>query len=165
MSILKPVSLAASRAFWPSLPMARESWSSGTTTRQLLPSGRGSTLITSAGERAAAMYSAGSSEYLIMSIFSPLSSSTMVFTRWPRGPTQAPMGSTLGSADQTASLVREPASRATDLISTVPSKISGTSSSKRRFTRPGWVREMRTWGPLVALRTSTMYTFSRWPST
>ena len=37
------------------------------------------------------------------------------------GPTQAPMGSTLGSADQTASLVREPASRAMDLTSTVPS--------------------------------------------
>ena len=45
----------------------------------------------------------------------------MVFTRCPRGPTQAPMGSTLGSADQTASLVREPASREMDLISTVPS--------------------------------------------
>jgi hypothetical protein len=26
MSIRQPVSLAASRAFWPSLPMARESW-------------------------------------------------------------------------------------------------------------------------------------------
>ena len=47
------------------------------------------------------MYSAGSSEYLMMSIFSPFSSSTMVFTRCPLGPTQAPMGSTLGSADQT----------------------------------------------------------------
>ena len=40
MSILYPVSLAARRAFCPSLPMARESWSSGTTTRQLLPSSR-----------------------------------------------------------------------------------------------------------------------------
>ena len=77
--------------------------------------------MTSAGERAAATYSAGSSEYLMMSTFSPLSSSTMLFTRWPRGPTQAPMGSTLGSADQTASLVRLPASRAMDLTSTVPS--------------------------------------------
>ena len=121
ISIFQPVSLAASRAFWPSLPMARESWSSGTTTRQLLPSGSSSTERTSAGDRAAAIYSAGSSDHLIMSIFSPFSSSTMVLTRWPRGPTQAPMGSTLGSADQTASLVREPASRATDLTSTVPS--------------------------------------------
>ena len=101
--------------------MARDSWSSGTTTRQLLPSGSSSTLTTSAGDRAAAMYWVGSSEKRMMSIFSPLSSSTMVFTRWPLGPTQAPMGSTLGSADHTASLVREPASRATDLISTVPS--------------------------------------------
>ena len=101
--------------------MARESWSSGTTTRQLLPSSRVSTLMTSAGDRAAATYSAGSSENLMMSTFSPLSSSTMLFTRWPRGPTQAPMGSTLESADQTASLVRLPASRAMDLTSTVPS--------------------------------------------
>ena len=29
----QPVSLAARRAFWPSLPMARDSWKSGTTTR------------------------------------------------------------------------------------------------------------------------------------
>ena len=121
MSIFQPVSLAASRAFCPSLPMARESWSSGTTTRQALPSSRTATLTTSAGDRAAAMYSAGSSDHLMISTFSPLSSSTMLLTRWPRGPTQAPMGSTSGSADQTASLVRLPASRAMDLTSTVPS--------------------------------------------
>ena len=101
--------------------MARESWSSGTTTRQLLPSSRVVTLITSAGDRAAAIYSAGSSLYLMMSTFSPANSYTMLLTRWPRGPTQAPMASTSGSADQTASLVREPASRAMDLTSTVPS--------------------------------------------
>ena len=121
MSIFQPVSLAARRAFWPSLPMARESWSSGTTTRQLLPSSWMSTLTTSAGDRAAAIYWAGSSDHLMMSTFSPLSSLTMLFTRWPRGPTQAPMASTSGSADQTASLVRLPASRAMDLTSTVPS--------------------------------------------
>ena len=33
--------------------------------------------------------------------------------------------------------------------------ISGTSFSKRRLTRPGWVREIRIWGPLVERRTST----------
>ena len=51
--------------------------------------------------------------------------------------------------------VRLPASRAMDLISTVPSKISGTSSSNRRLTRPGCVRLMSTCGPRVLLRTST----------
>ena len=45
----------------------------------------------------------------------------MLLTRWPPGPTQAPMGSTFSSADQTAILVRLPASRAMDLTSTVPS--------------------------------------------
>ena len=34
-----------------------------------------------------------------------------------------------------------------------------------RFTRPGWVREMSTWGPRVLRRTSTTYTFTCWPST
>ena len=37
----------------------------------------------------------------VRSIFSPLSSSTMEATRWPLGPTQAPMGSTFSSRDQT----------------------------------------------------------------
>ena len=121
MSILYPVSRAASRAFCPSLPIARDNWSSGTTTRQLLPSPSSVTLSTSAGASAAATYSAGSSLHLMMSTFSPRSSSTMAFTRWPRGPTQAPMGSTLGSSLHTASLVRLPASRAMDMTSTVPS--------------------------------------------
>ena len=41
-----------------------------------------------------------------MSIFSPRSSLTTMRTRAPRAPTQAPTGSTLGSFDQTAILVR-----------------------------------------------------------
>ena len=86
----------------------------------MLPS-RGRTERTSAGERAAATYWAGSSLYLIMSIFSLPSSATTLFTRAPLGPTQAPMGSTFSSADQTASLERLPASRAMERISTVPS--------------------------------------------
>ena len=68
-------------------------------------------------------------------------------TRPPRGPTQAPMGSTSGAVLHTAILVREPASRAMDMISTVPSAISGTSSSNSLFTSTGWVRLMSTWGP------------------
>ena len=101
--------------------MARESWSSGTTTRQLLPGSSSTTLITSAGARAAATYWPGSSDHLMMSTFSPRSSSTTAFTRWPRGPTQAPMGSTFSSSLHTASLVRLPASRAMDMTCTVPS--------------------------------------------
>ena len=79
----------------------------------------------------------------------------MAATRWPLGPTQAPMGSTFSSRDQTAIFVRLPASRAMERTSTEPSKISGTSNSKSRFTRPGWVREISTWGPRVEWRTST----------
>ena len=90
-----------------------------------------------------------------MSIFSPFSSLTMAATRPPFGPTQAPMGSTFSSVDQTAILVREPASRAMDCTVTVPSAISGTSSSNRRFTRPGWVRDSMIWGPFPPRRTST----------
>ena len=91
-----------------------------------------------------------------MSIFSPRSSLTTMRTRAPRAPTQAPTGSTLGSLDQTAILVRWPGSRAQALISTMPSAISGTSSSKRRLMRPGWVRLTTICGPLAVLRTSTM---------
>ena len=57
-----------------------------------------------------------------MSIFSPPSSSTTLATRPPFGPTHAPIGSITGSSAQTAIFVRLPASRAMDLISTVPSK-------------------------------------------
>ena len=57
-----------------------------------------------------------------MSIFSPPSSLTMSETRVPRVPMQAPTASTSGLWDITAIFVLEPASRATALISTVPSK-------------------------------------------
>ena len=67
----------------------------------------------------------------------------------------------LASFDQTAILVRCPGSRAHALISTTPSLISGTSISKRRLMRPGWVRLTTIWGPLAVLRTSMMYAFSR----
>ena len=55
-----------------------------------------------------------------MSTFSPRSSLVTMRTRAPRAPTQAPTGSTLGSFDQTAILVRCPGSRAAALISTTP---------------------------------------------
>ena len=55
MSIFQPVSFAARRAFWPSLPMARENWFSGTRARTSLPTSSTTvTEVTRAGERALA---------------------------------------------------------------------------------------------------------------
>ena len=102
------------------------------------------------------MSSTGSSEKGTTSTRSPRSSLVTMRTREPRAPTQAPTGSTLGSLDHTAILVRCPGSRAAALISTTPEEISGTSSSNSRLIRPGWVRLTTIWGPLVVLRTSTM---------
>lgn len=68
---------------------------------------------------------------------------------------QAPTGSTFSSLLQTAILVRSPASREMALTSTVPSKISGTSISNIRLTRPGWVRLIMIFGPLSVTATST----------
>ena len=147
MSMRQPVSLAAKRAFCPSLPMARQSWLSGTTTRQAFSFSATKTLSTCAGLSALAINSAGSGDHLMMSLFSFFSSATTFSTRLPRGPTQAPTGSMVTSVECTAILVRLPASRAMDLICTTPAAISGTSISKRRFTRPGWMRLTRTCGP------------------
>ena len=49
MSIRQPVSFAASRAFWPSLPIASESWFSGTWAVAVRDSRSMSTLSTWAG--------------------------------------------------------------------------------------------------------------------
>ena len=101
----------------------------------------GSRSSTSAGASAAAMNSSGTSLYLTMSIFSPPSSSTTLFdTAALRADARADRVDRPDLPHQTAIFVRLPASRAMDLISTVPSKISGTSSSNRRLTRPGCVR-------------------------
>jgi len=60
ISIFQPVSLAASLAFCPLLPIASESWLSGTVTRQALTSGFSiSTEITSAGDNAAGAVGTG----------------------------------------------------------------------------------------------------------
>ena len=102
--------------------MAKDSWLSGTVTLQERePSAAVSTESTLAGDSAAPMNFSGSSLYSTMSIFSPPSSSTISETRLPRVPMQAPTASTSGLWLITASLVREPASRDTALISTVPS--------------------------------------------
>ena len=88
----------------------------------------------------------------------------MLATRWPRGPMHAPTGSTFSSLLQTAIFVRAPASRLMALISTVPSKISGTSISNMRLTRPGCVRLIIMRGPRSVSITSTTYTLTCWPS-
>ena len=102
MSTRQPVSRAARRAFCPSLPIASESWSSGTTTVACLFSSSTSTSRTRAGDSALATKRAGSSLKGMMSIFSPRSSDTTMRTREPRGPTQAPTGSTPSACETTA---------------------------------------------------------------
>ena len=121
MSILKPVSLAASLAFCPSLPIARDSCESGTTTKASLFSGSAKTDTTFEGLSAFSIKIAGLSLQLIMSIFSSCNSSTTAFTLAPLIPTHAPTASTFSSFDHTAIFVLEPASLAMLLISTVPS--------------------------------------------
>ncbi|OPZ15875.1 MAG: hypothetical protein BWZ10_01627 [candidate division BRC1 bacterium ADurb.BinA364] len=78
-------------------------------------------------------------------------------------PTQAPTGSTSGLEDVTAILVRTPASRATPMILTMPSLISGTSCSKSLMTRSGSRRDRVICGPLGDSRTSVISTLSRSP--
>ena len=102
MSTFQPVSFAARRAFWPSRPIASESWSSGTITVASLVSSSTRTSRTRAGESALATNRAGSSLWGMMSIFSPRSSETTIRTRDPRGPTQAPTGSTPSACEITA---------------------------------------------------------------
>ena len=120
MSIFQPVNLAARRTFCPFLPIARESWSSLTLTLAIFSSS--SILISStlAGANAFVINLTGSASQVIISIFSPFSSSTIRLTRSPLLPTQAPTGSMFLSSANTANLVLSPASRDTLLISTVP---------------------------------------------
>src|SRR2546421_3132242 len=156
MSIRQPVSRAASLAFWPSLPMARESWKSGTITSAVWVSGSMRTSFTFAGDSAFDTKREASSAHGMMSTFSPRSSLTTIRTLDPFGPTHAPTGSTLDSREVTAILLRCPASRATCLMSTMPSTISGTSSSNSFLMRLGCVREQMICGPRGERRTSTM---------
>ncbi len=60
----------------------------------------------------------------------------------------------------TAIFVLEPASLAIPFIWTMPSCISGTSISNKRFTRPGWLLETNICGPLVVFFTSRIYILS-----
>src|SRR5258706_2364414 len=154
MSIRQPVRRAASRAFWPSRPIASESIRSGTGTFRIRCSWSISTERTCAGDRAFATNAEGSSLQGMTSIFSPPSSATTAWTRAPRWPTVAPTGSRPSWREPTATFERLPASRAIAPISTVPPWISGASSSKRPLREPLWVRLTKIWGPRVERRTS-----------
>src|SRR6185295_14469391 len=121
MSIAQPVSIEARRTFWPRRPIASESWSSGTQTSIRRASSSSTTLETSAGASALTTKVAGSGDHGMMSIFSPCCSATTACTRLPRMPTHAPTGSIDESLEMTAILPRLPGSRATALISMMPS--------------------------------------------
>ena len=75
---------------------------------------------------------------------------------------QAPTESTSGSLLATAIFVLYPASLAIDLISTIPSSISGTSSSKSSLTISGCACETITCGSLdvsFTFKTKTLILF------
>ncbi len=102
MSILQPVRRWARRAFWPFLADRQRELVVGDDDRRLLGRVVEETSRTRAGESALATKRAGSSFQGMMSIFSPRSSETTMRTREPRGPTQAPTGSTPAACDSTA---------------------------------------------------------------
>jgi len=137
--------------------MASESWSSSTTALMVRVATSLKTLATRAGASASRAKRSGSGDHGTMSIRSPASSLTMLCTREPLSPTQAPTGSMASSREMTATLVRLPASRARARISTTPCWISGTSSLKSAFTNSGSERESTRRGPLgvSSIRLST----------
>ena len=100
MSIFQPVSLAASRTFWPFLPIASDNCLSSTTTSiTRSASSTIDTRCTLAGLIALVTNRIGSSDHSTMSIFSPRSSRMIDWTRVPFMPTQAPTGSTSRSRE------------------------------------------------------------------
>ena len=104
ISIRHPVSLAASLAFCPSLPMAKDSCRSGTTT--VATPSFNATLNTWAGLRALAIKIVGSWFQTTTSIFSPFNSFTIFCILIPRKPTQQPTGSIPAWVVATATLLR-----------------------------------------------------------
>ena len=106
MSIRHPVSLAASLAFCPSLPMASDSCLSGTTTVAIPCSASSSTFNIWAGLRALVIKTGASGFHIMTSIFSPFSSFTIFCILMPRNPTQQPTGSIPSWRAATATLLR-----------------------------------------------------------
>ena len=98
------------------------------------------------------------------SIFSPCNSLTIFWILIPRKPTQQPTGSTFSWREVTATLHRDPASRATDFISMTPLENSGTSISKSRRNKSGCERDKITRGPPLVWATSRITTLSLCPA-
>ena len=121
ISIFQFVSLAASLAFCPDLPIANDNWSSGTITWANFSSSLTSTAKTWAGNKAAAINTAGSSFHSITSIFSPCNSLIIFWILTPFCPTHEPTGSIFSFVEYTATLLLEPASLEIFLISIKPS--------------------------------------------
>src|SRR3989441_5470566 len=103
----------------------------------VLVSGSENTRATRAGASDSLANRSGSGDHGTMSMRSPLSSFTTACTREPLRPTHAPTGSIESSREETAILVRLPASRAVARISTMLCWISGTSSLNSAFTNKG----------------------------
>ncbi len=164
MSMSQPTSLLASRTFWPLRPMARESWSSSTITSARFSSGNSVIESTWAGFSEFIRRTSRESFHRMMSIFSPPISSMILRMREPRTPTQAPMASTLGSSDSTATLVLYPASRTSLRMVISPSATSGTSSSKSLPISSGWERERMIFTFCGVFLTSTTYPRIRSPT-
>ena len=143
--------------------MARLSWSSSTIAVTARFSSSGTISLTRAGDSDRSIIVIGSGLNGTMSIFSPASSRVTACTRLPFIPTQDPTGSMRSSLLSTAILLRVPGSRATALISTMPSSISGTSAANKARRKPGWVRLRITWGPRLLFWTSTMKALTGFP--
>src|SRR5947207_1866435 len=163
-SIFQPVSSEARRTFWPLRPIASESWSSSTIAWIVLVSGSENTRATRAGASASLAKRSGSGDHGTMSMRSPFNSFTTACTREPFIPTHAPTGSIESSRDETAILVRLPASRAVARISTICCWISGTSSLNRALTKSGSARDRLGRGPfgVSSIRFSTARIVSPW---
>ena len=96
ISIFQFVSFAASLAFCPAFPIAKDNWSSGTITWANFSSSFISTANIFAGNKLADINIEGSASHSITSIFSPFNSFITFCIRIPLCPTHEPTGSMSG---------------------------------------------------------------------
>ena len=156
MSMRQPVSRAASRAFWPSRPIASDSWKSGTTTRTAWLAA----IDDLCGDRVRGRQRVADVRGRVLGPVDDVDLLAVQFGHDVAHPlahrTDAgALGVQPGTELRTAILLRWPASRATPTISTLPSAISGTSSANSFLTRLGWVRLTVTCGPRMPRVTPT----------
>ena len=89
-----------------------------------------------AGVKAFLIYSSASSLYKTKSNFSPFNSFKILPSLEPRSPIQVPIASIRSFVEETATLLRIPASLTHACIINVPSCNSGISSSHNLLTKP-----------------------------